>query len=546
MGLKRLRRALVDGYHGYYPALFAVFSVLSLYQSNVDDVPPLDVVRPLLLAVAAAAAVTWVFRRLIHSTARAQLMAAGTVVLFFSYGLVYDAIQGVEVGGVPLGHHRCLIMGVAAVWLAWMTWVGWRMQQPVQLERAVRVFFSIAVLLPMAGLGYRGIQEITWRLRTPSDRASPIASAQAPSVSELPDIYYLILDGYSRADILDRYYQVDNRPFIQWLEDRGFYVAAEATSNYNQTVLSLTSSMNLDYLDDFNRAFGSQPTSRAQLADRLKHSQLRTFLEARGYQVVAFETGYSQTEMRDADFFWAPTAAGAPYPVLGGRLTRFESLLLHATGLRAVLDLDLLRRQLAALDPGQTLYQEHRIRIRYTFDSLGRAAAIDGPTFVFAHVIAPHPPFVFGKDGESLQVKGTFSLADADAFGGGPQAYIAGYRDQLQYINDLTERAIEQILDRSDRPPLIVVQGDHGPGAHMVWDSAAQSLVEERFSILNAYYFPDHDYSDLYASISPVNSFRVVLSDFFGAELPLLQDRSYFATWDQPLEFTDVTERVRR
>ncbi|MGA9533777.1 MAG: sulfatase-like hydrolase/transferase [Anaerolineales bacterium] len=543
--MNRLRRALVDGYRSYYPVLFAVFSVLSLYQVNVEDVPASDVVRPLLLATILAGLIGWIFRRLIRQSDRAGLLAAGTLFVFFSYGRIFDAIQGGAFAGISLGHHRYLILAMGMAWIAWSIWVGWLLKQPAIYGRAVRVFVSIAVLLPLTSLGYRSVQAMVWRAKSPVDPGVPIQSSQGSSPSELPDIYYLILDGYGRADVLDQYYQVDNSPFIQWLETHDFYIAAGATSNYNQTVLSLASSLNLAYLDDFDEVVGSRPANRAQLADRLKHNQLRAFLQDLGYRVVAFETGYSQTEVSDADYFWAPEAVGGSYPILGGHLTRFESLLLDATVFRAALDLDLLRRQLAAFDPGQSLYQEQRVRIQYTFDSLGRAAAIDGPTLVFAHVIAPHPPFVFGADGQPLRVKGAFSLADADAFGGGAEAYVAGYRDQLKYVNQLTERAIEQIMARSDHPPLILIQGDHGPGAHMVWDSAERSLVEERFSILSAYYFPDHNYGDLYPTISPVNSFRIVLDDFFGANLPLVPDRSYFATWDQPLDFTEVTERVR-
>jgi hypothetical protein len=72
-------------------------------------------------------------------------------------------------------------------------------------------------------------------------------------------------------------------------------------------------------------------------------------------------------------------------------------------------------------------------------------------------------------------------------------------------------------------PPVIIVQGDHGP---------LPDLTEEpsqRLPILNAYYLPGVEMdSMLYPSISPVNSFRVVLNSYFGQNLPLLEDQSYF------------------
>jgi hypothetical protein len=47
-------------------------------------------------------------------------------------------------------------------------------------------------------------------------------------------------------------------------------------------------------------------------------------------------------------------------------------------------------------------------------------------------------------------------------------------------------------------------------------------------TILNANYFFDHNYTALYPGITPVNTFRVILNIYFGASLPLLDDRSFF------------------
>lgn len=58
-------------------------------------------------------------------------------------------------------------------------------------------------------------------------------------------------------------------------------------------------------------------------------------------------------------------------------------------------------------------------------------------------------------------------------------------------------------------------------------------------------HFPGRRYEGLYGSISPVNSFRVVLNTVFGAQLPLLPDRSFYSTWPELYRFIDVTGIVR-
>ena len=73
------------------------------------------------------------------------------------------------------------------------------------------------------------------------------------------------------------------------------------------------------------------------------------------------------------------------------------------------------------------------------------------------------------------------------------------------------------------------------------WSSLENTCLGERMPILNAYYLPGQKTEALYPSISPVNSFRVVLNEYFDQDLPLLPDRQYFALWETPYQWTEVT-----
>jgi len=53
-------------------------------------------------------------------------------------------------------------------------------------------------------------------------------------------------------------------------------------------------------------------------------------------------------------------------------------------------------------------------------------------------------------------------------------------------------------------------------------------IAKTKFSILNSFYFSDKDYSQLYNSISPVNSFRVIFNKYFNTNLPILEDKRYY------------------
>ena len=166
---------------------------------------------------------------------------------------------------------------------------------------------------------------------------------------------------------------------------------------------------------------------------------------------------------------------------------------------------------------------------RDAFEELPNIAKRAKPTFTFARFIAPHPPFVFDRQGRGRE--------DIDQTASKP------YTDELIAINAVVTRIVAQ----SATKPIIIIQGDHGPAffacAPLAPDNDAE-WVHERLPILSAYLVPECVRAKLYPAISPVNSFRLLLSECFGAALPLLQDRLYMTHYRAAWMVRDVTEKV--
>jgi hypothetical protein len=97
------------------------------------------------------------------------------------------------------------------------------------------------------------------------------------------------------------------------------------------------------------------------------------------------------------------------------------------------------------------------------------------------HIIAPHPPFVFDREGNPVEPDGPYNIFDATDYVGGVDEYISGYNEQLLYINTLLEETISFVLDHSDDPPIIVLQADHGPAAYFNWERPEQSCIKKGF-----------------------------------------------------------------
>ncbi|OGO60521.1 MAG: hypothetical protein A2032_01305 [Chloroflexi bacterium RBG_19FT_COMBO_49_13] len=218
------------------------------------------------------------------------------------------------------------------------------------------------------------------------------------------------------------------------------------------------------------------------------------------------------------------------------KLTTFESLLLESTMFEILIDLGKVKISTYT-------YESQRERILNGFAESEYLVNKKAPKFVFLHIIAPHPPFVFDKNGNPVQPDWEYNIFDGRQFFGGLEEYKEGYIKQMMYVNSLILKTIDQIMKYSSSPPIIVLQADHGSGA-LLGSSIETSCLKERFSILNAYYFPDGNTSRLYSSISPVNTFRVIFDTYFRTNLALLPDLYYFSDHDDPYQYDAVTDQV--
>ena len=122
--------------------------------------------------------------------------------------------------------------------------------------------------------------------------------------------------------------------------------------------------------------------------------------------------------------------------------------------------------------------------------------------------------------------------------------YVSLYCDQITYLNGRILELIDKLQSQADHPSIIIIQGDHGDRATIDPLRPDPAHLRVPFAILNTYYWPDQDYSDLYNTISPVNSFRVVLNRFFGTDMPLLPDESYYYHEPQRNQFIKAPQET--
>jgi hypothetical protein len=491
----------------WYPFLLAAYPALALLSNNITQVKYPAAVRPVILSCLAAGLLFLIFRLVYRNTHRAAFIVAAWLLLFFSYGQIYDTIS--KKWKIP---HFTTCMLAAWLLLAIL----------VLVLAALRKLHFDRIILPLniVSLGlvvYVLVPVINWSFIKTAPAPAKVAQAkqvlQVPAGETPPDIYYIMPEDYGRADQLQQWAQIDTSSFQQFLKDKGFFVASCSQSNYVTSELSLGSALEMDYLQNLGSGFRANNEDQAVIWNAIRYNTLESDLKKIGYKTVAFATGFSWSELDNSDVYITP-------PPYWSGLTSFENLLLRTTPVRHLEDIGLLN--LFNIDG-----ERYRERTLLVYNSVPRLASMPGPKFVFMHIINPHPPIVFNADGSKISDPSSFVDQNGNYT---EDKYQEGYRDQVPFDDQELEKTISTLISKSTRPLVIVLQTDTGP-----WFTSGP----DQFTILNAYYMPGHT-AQLYPGISPVNTFRVILNAYFNAKMPLLNDQSYFSPIPYIYNFSPV------
>lgn len=502
-----------------YLFLFSIYPPLALFAANIKEVEFPVVFRPILFSILVACFFFLLLRFALKDWQKAAVVSLFMQLLFFSYGHVYNLTKNVELLGINIGRHRILIviylfLACAGIWFI------------IKKAKSLSSFTGTMNVITLVMVGF-SILQISWvylKSGGLSQRATETGSANQSALrvpDPAPDVYYIILDMYTRSDVLMTEFNFDNRWFIDELKDMGFFVADCSRSNYYQTELSLSSSLNMDYLENLDPTLTPGTSSLDSLPSLLKQSRVRRLLEEAGYKSVAFETGYYWDSWTTADYYLKPSSK----PGILRQVTPFESLFLKTTAALILTDSQaILSKNLA--DSINNPFGEFVDRQRFILDQMETIATLSGPKFVFAHIMLPHFPFIFKADGSVQSDPRYYSERNTPV---DESFYREGYTAQTQFVSTRIIKILQNILEQSKRPVIIVIQGDHG------------AREPYRAAILNAYYLPRGN-SSLYPTISPVNTFRVIFNQEFGENHALLDDLSFESNTAKPFDFKETFE----
>jgi hypothetical protein len=496
------------GLRRLYPFLFAAIQVLYLAYASPGQFALADLVPVLGMTLAATCAMYGLALLVLRGLGGPDLPALLTflaLVGLFSRRPLRDLGLNDSPVAVLLGG------GAAAALLVW-----WLARRPRLLVRAgtfltltgalLVLRFSASIVADRSRAANFVEQSALAR-----DLARPVAG---PSMVPSParDVYVLVLDEYANDVVMREHFGFDNRAFLDSLRGLGFHVPV-VSSNYTETTLSLPSLLNAAHLYQAGLELPADETDPTLMRHLLERSRVAAFLRERGYRYVYFPSA------------WWLMSQGSPLAdstvqVWSGLDVERE---ISRTELRRVLR---QRTLLNYIYHDDRQYADH---VRRTLEAFSRLPSIREPVFAFAHVVNPHSPYVFDR---SCRPPGAMRNRDRQA------SYVA----QVECLNRLLLRTVRHLLEDSEVPPVIILQGDHGTSTQGYYDAGSAremspAAARERFGAFGAYYLPAGGATAFGDTVTVVNVLGDVLRHYFGADLPREPDTRYVVASSAPYVF---------
>ncbi len=494
-----------------HPLLVALAPVLFVCAHNANQVDASTAFAAVGGTLAGTLVVLALCALAFRDVVRGAILTSLFAVLFFLYGRMYEWAWEKKYLVTSVALHGTLVILCIVLLGACVLALVRTTRDLKELSAGLTRFSGLLVLWSAGTL----IWEVASRGRSTADnngRVWPSVPALRSDAAETPDIYYIIMDGYARQDVLKDVYKFDNSAFIAALRKRGFFVAEHGRSNYPMTHLSLASTLSLRYLTT-KEVTGKG--GRSPMYKRIRRNEAAQYLQGKGYRYVHFNTNYGGTETSS----FADIRYSYRLPVLQ---TELMSVLLRTTMLRP------FEPSVAHMD-------------LFMLDKVTEVPDIEGPTFTFLHLLLPHNPYVFDREGNiRADIPLTLQFVERTGGWGARKEYI----DQLIYLNRRMEGIIDALIARSATPPIIILQSDHGSSSlyRKNMSSAKKlSFYNERTANFNAWYAPANIRSELSDDMVPVNTFRLVFRQLFGAAFPTLEKHIYMSWYGSGDKVKEIT-----
>ena len=326
-----------------------------------------------------------------------------------------------------------------------------------------------------------------------------------------PDIYLIVLDGYTNQKSLIKYWNYDNKHFITELSNLGFYYAANSKSNYSFTVKTLASMLNLDYLEP------NELENGIGLLKKIRQNQTTELLEHKRYNIFNFSVVEIDRTKNNYAINFFSEIPGLYIATLSTSLYAF--LINYLVPIFPQINTNRELNILKSIEPVIT-------------------SKVESPKFVLYHSMLTHFPYYLNEEGNIsseieqhgprykiiqdwlVNKKGYYTIGSVKK----DSLWMKGYLNHLTYTNSMILKFVKNVLKSNRSPPIIVILSDHG--FRFILNRSIEQIESEKYSNFCAIYYPDRNYKNLYDSITPINVMRLILNKALTIPIKPLSDHS--------------------
>ena len=470
------------------PLAVGVYPVLFLFARNAKLLDFSDITLPLGLA-ALVAVVGFTFFILVQKRAvTASLSMAVFMVIYYLYGFLVNGLRAWD--HLPVRQYIFLPVVVSLGFYA-----GYFISL-IKLDVAA----VLQKILMWVSLGLVGVNLVTVapveinKLLPAQEPASVAASGPAQKATagkKYPDIYFILFDEYIGFKGMKGYWH-DNSvdQYAAFLAQNHFFMAPDSQSVTYNTLTEMASKLNLHQY--------SLDTDASVKMTALQNNKVMAILKSYGYTTVSINMAFQGIKADKSVSFASSEVEGMGADefertfIQGSMADAFSGLLLdnNVEGVKQEQDINYALAQTTSL-PKTT----------------------HSPFFVYTHLLLPHEPFIFDKNGNLNP----------------PQDFYDWhyYQGQYEYTTKVMEQLITKLLSQADpaNPPVIIIQSDHGArnmqsrtSADIVINGVLQNYPTQNYTmVFNSMYLPGYDTSTLPADIAPIDTFELVLNHYLNA-----------------------------
>ncbi|QEC42774.1 sulfatase-like hydrolase/transferase [Pseudobacter ginsenosidimutans] len=455
----------------------------------------LNSIWPLLLSMLAGAGILYFISRIIlKQPVKAGLFTLYCLGFYFFFGALYDFLK-VWSPWTFLWKYSVLLAGFTLFAILLFVLL---FRTKKDLSRTA-LFFNLLFLLFIV---FDLVKLSGHYLGAGKNPSAASGKMIIPSKIHKPDIYLLLFDEYSSTQSLKKMYRFDNSALDSFLVQQGFHLISGSRSNYHETMFSMASCLNMDYLHWVEPGMYLRREHFQRCASEIRNNEVVQLLSDNGYQIVNQSIFHLKHHPAPVSQRWlnVDTRLITEETLMGRLCYEFNWFFERYALFRKILPV--------------TSYQEQMQNNDRCLEAVLNTSAKQhsSPRFIYGHFMLPHYPFYRDRNGK---------IAPDSVVNGVQQNRLdplPKYLEYVQYANIEIKKLIAGIR-ANDPQAVILFMSDHG----YRWNVMAAE-ISNVFYNQNAIYLPSGKYGQFYDSITNVNQFRTLFNTLFEQHYKLLPD----------------------